>query len=81
MAHDRVLQCFPSQTLIPFVLHRIGFTRELVDICMCKITILYVITIGCGFSAVVAPPTPPFGNPDLSVDLSLLVGAAPNYVL
>lgn len=35
LAHDeRVLQCFPSQTLIPFVLlHRSGFTRELVDIC------------------------------------------------
>lgn len=35
LAHDEtLLQCFPSQTLIPFVLlHRTGFTRELIDMC------------------------------------------------
>ena len=35
VAHDEaVLQMFPSQELIPFVLlHRTGFTRELVDMC------------------------------------------------
>ena len=35
LAHDEtVLRNFPLQTLIPFVLlHRTGFTRELVDMC------------------------------------------------
>ena len=36
LAHDKTtLQCFPVQHLIPFVLlHRTGFTRDLVDTCM-----------------------------------------------